>query len=95
MGSTDIIYNNNDSKALSESLYLTPTKVIAKEANNQTSNNIITEEETESSINPIVIGVAVGLIVMILGFASIYFFNPYRKHKIKFKNLMSDDFLDR
>ncbi len=95
LGSTDIIYNNNDSKALSESLYLTPTKVIAKEANNQTSNNIITEEETESSINPIVIGVAVGLIVMILGFASIYFFNPYRKHKIKFKNLMSDDFLDR
>ncbi len=86
LGRTDIIYNNSDSEALSESLYLTPAKVIAKEPNKQNVNNTIKEEETENSINPIVIGVGVGLIVMILGFASIYFFNPYRKHKIRFKN---------
>ncbi len=86
LGRTDIIYNNSDSEALSESLYLTPAKVIAKEPNKQNVNNTIKEEETENSINPIIIGVGVGLIVMILGFASIYFFNPYRKHKIRFKN---------
>lgn len=86
LGRTDIIYNNSDSEALSESLYLTPAKIIAKEPNKQNVNNTIKEEETENSINPIVIGVGVGLIVMILGFASIYFFNPYRKHKIRFKN---------
>lgn len=81
LGNTNIIYNNSDSKSLSKNLYLTPTKVIPTKNNDENIIDSTAEEETKSSYNPIIIGVAVGLIVMILGFAFIYFFNPYRKYK--------------
>ena len=81
IGKTDIIYNNSESDSLSKSLYLTPTKVIPTKPNNQNIKDTIAEDETHNPYIPIIIGVGVGLVVMILGFAFIYFLNPYRRYK--------------
>lgn len=81
LGKTDIIYNNTDSETLSKNLYLTPAKIVPTKPNNLNIKDPITEEESKNSYNPIIIGVVVGLVVMILGFAMIYFFNPYRRYK--------------
>lgn len=82
IGRTDIIYNNMGSESLLKSSYLLPAKPEPNKTDISGGNK--EDKKADKSYTPIIFGIIVGFIVVFIGFALIYYLNPYRRKNIKF-----------
>ena len=85
LGSTDIIFNNTNSKTLLNNLYIDPAEVTPEDLAGSSSDELEEKESSNKSYIPIVIGVVVFLVICLI---LIYYFSPKQRRirKRKRKN---------
>lgn len=79
IGETDIIFNNVDAPTLSKSLYISAPKVIPEDPEK------VLEDQKESNLKSILIGIFVGIIVLAVGLYLIFIEIPHLKRRKRYK----------